>query len=72
MSSGSACTSATAEPSYVLRALGRDDQLAQSSIRFSIGRFTTEADIDFAVMTVTEQVARLRELAPVDATESGG
>ena len=72
VSSGSACTSATAEPSYVLRALGRDDQLAQSSIRFSIGRFTTEADIDFAVKTVTEQVARLRELAPVDATGSGG
>ncbi len=68
VSSGSACTSATAEPSYVLRALGYNDQLAQSSIRFSIGRFTTEADIDFAVMTVMEQVARLRELAPVDAT----
>ena len=52
----------------MLRALGYNDQLAQSSIRFSIGRFTTEADIDFAVMTVMEQVARLRELAPVDAT----
>ncbi len=72
VSSGSACTSASAEPSYVLRALGRDDQLAQSSIRFSIGRFTTAADIDFAIKTVSEQVTRLRELAPMDATGSEG
>ncbi len=64
VSSGSACTSATREASYVLRALGRSDQLAQSSIRFSIGRYTTTADIDRAVEIVTEQVHRLRGLAP--------
>ena len=56
VSSGSACTSAAAEPSYVLRALGRDDQLAQASIRFSIGRFTTDEEIDFAIAEVIEQV----------------
>lgn len=60
VSSGSACTSANAEPSYVLRALGRDDQAAQSSIRFSIGRFTTDAEIDRAVEVIQQQVARIR------------
>jgi len=63
VSSGSACTSANAEPSYVLRALGRDDQAAQSSIRFSIGRFTTEAEIDRAIHVVREQVSRIRSYA---------
>ncbi len=67
VSSGSACTSATKEPSYVLRALGCCDQMAQSSIRFSIGRFTREADIDFAIREVHTQVARLRSLAPTRA-----
>ncbi len=54
VSSGSACTSASLEPSYVLRALGRNDELAHSSIRFTLGRFTTEADIDFAVKLIKE------------------
>ena len=63
VSSGSACTSANAEPSYVLRALGRDDQAAQSSIRFSIGRFTSEADIDRAIEVVQQQVKRIRAFA---------
>ncbi len=67
VSSGSACTSATREPSYVLRALGCCDQMAQSSIRFSIGRFTSEADIDFAIREVHAQVTRLRSLAPARA-----
>lgn len=69
VSSGSACTSAAAESSYVLRALGRDDQLAQASIRFSIGRFTTDEEIDFAIAEVRKQVARMRGLTPV--TEAG-
>ena len=64
VSSGSACTSASRESSYVLRALGRDDQLAQSSIRFSLGRYTTEAEVDFCAEVVTRQVDRLRALAP--------
>ena len=64
LSSGSACTSASREASYVLRALGREDQLAQSSLRFSFGRFSSVAEIDFAIRTVTEQVNRLRSLGP--------
>ncbi|MEJ2515702.1 MAG: IscS subfamily cysteine desulfurase [Gammaproteobacteria bacterium] len=70
VSSGSACTSASREASYVLRALGRDDQLAQSSIRFSLGRYTTEADVDFCIRTVREQVDRLRAIAS-SGTDAG-
>ncbi len=65
VSSGSACTSASLEPSYVLRALGRSDELAHSSIRFTIGRFTTEADIDFAIELMKSKVHKLRELSPL-------
>jgi len=65
VSSGSACTSASLEPSYVLRALGRSDELAHSSLRMTIGRWTTEADIDFAVETIKVNVAKLRELSPL-------
>ena len=65
VSSGSACTSASLEPSYVLRALGRSDELAHSSIRFTLGRFTTEADVDYAVALLKERVAKLRELSPL-------
>ena len=60
MSSGSACTSASLEPSYVLRALGRDDELAHSSIRFTIGRFTTEEEIDYAINLLHKKVGKLR------------
>ena len=65
VSSGSACTSASLEPSYVLRALGRSDELAHSSLRMTIGRFTSEADIDYAVDILQDRVARLRELSPL-------
>ena len=65
VSSGSACTSASLEPSYVLRALGRDDELAHSSIRFTIGRFTTLEEIDYAVDLVRKAVGKLRELSPL-------
>jgi len=65
VSSGSACTSASLEPSYVLRALGRSDELAHSSIRFSVGRFTTEQDVDFAVELLKDKVAKLREMSPL-------
>lgn len=65
VSSGSACTSASLEPSYVLRALGRDDELAHSSIRFTLGRFTTEADVDDVLQQIHTQVERLRELSPL-------
>ena len=64
VSSGSACTSASREASYVLRALGRDDQLAQSSLRFSLGRFSTLEEVDFAIRVIREQVDRLRALGP--------
>ena len=64
-SSGSACTSASLEPSFVLRALGRDDELAHSSIRFTLGRFTTEEEIDFVVALLKEKVAKLREMSPL-------
>jgi cysteine desulfurase len=65
VSSGSACTSASLEPSYVLRALGRNDELAHSSIRFTLGRFTTQEEVDYAAMLVKEKVAKLRELSPL-------
>ncbi|SCK07526.1 IscS subfamily cysteine desulfurase [Vogesella sp. LIG4] len=65
VSSGSACTSASLEPSYVLRALGRNDELAHSSIRFSIGRFTTEQDIDYTVKLLQQKIGKLRELSPL-------
>ena len=65
VSSGSACTSASLEPSYVLRALGRSDELAHSSLRMTIGRFTTEAEIDYAVVTLKHRVGKLRELSPL-------
>lgn len=65
VSSGSACTSASLEPSYVLRALGRNDELAHSSIRFTIGRFTTEEEIDFAVELIKSRVGKLRDMSPL-------
>jgi cysteine desulfurase len=65
VSSGSACTSSSLEPSYVLRAIGRNDELAHSSIRFTFGRFTTEAEVDEAVALTKEKVEKLRELSPL-------
>jgi cysteine desulfurase len=65
VSSGSACTSASLEPSYVLRALGRSDELAHSSLRMTIGRFTTEEEIDYAISTIKHNVAKLRDLSPL-------
>jgi cysteine desulfurase len=65
VSSGSACTSASLEPSYVLRALGRSDELAHSSLRMTIGRFTTTEDVDYVVTTLKDRVAKLRELSPL-------
>ncbi|OQA31994.1 MAG: Cysteine desulfurase [Betaproteobacteria bacterium ADurb.Bin341] len=65
VSSGSACTSASLEPSYVLRALGRNDELAHSSIRFTLGRFTTEEEIDYAIKQLHEKIGKLREMSPL-------
>ncbi len=65
VSSGSACTSASLEPSYVLRALGRSDELAHSSLRMTIGRWTTEAEIDYAIDTIRQNVSKLRDLSPL-------
>jgi len=65
VSSGSACTSASLEPSYVLRALGRSDELAHSSLRMTIGRFTTEEEIDYVIVTLKDRVAKLRDLSPL-------
>jgi cysteine desulfurase len=65
VSSGSACTSASLEPSYVLRALGREDELAHSSLRFTLGRFTTQEEVDYAIGRIRSQVQRLRELSPL-------
>ena len=65
VSSGSACTSASLEPSYVLRALGRNDELAHSSIRFTLGRFTTPEDIEYAVRLIKERIGKLREMSPL-------
>jgi cysteine desulfurase len=70
ISTGSACNSASAEPSYVLRALGRDTQLAQSSLRFSLGRYTKDADVDVAIAAVRREVQRLRQLSPAWAASS--
>merc|ERR1712031_51252 len=65
VSSGSACTSASLEPSYVLRAIGTDDEMAHSSIRFGIGRFTTEEEIDLTIDLLVKHVGRLRDMSPL-------
>jgi cysteine desulfurase len=65
VSSGSACTSASLEPSYVLRALGLDEEMAHTSIRFGFGRFTTDEEVDFAIETVKKHVNHLREMSPL-------
>jgi cysteine desulfurase len=65
VSSGSACTSSSLEPSYVVRALGVDEELAHTSIRFGIGRFTTEEEIDYAVEVITRSINKLREMSPL-------
>jgi cysteine desulfurase len=65
VSSGSACTSASLEPSYVLRALGREDELAHSSLRFTLGRFSTVEEVDYAIQKIRTEVGRLRELSPL-------
>ncbi|OHC83731.1 MAG: hypothetical protein A3J87_06060 [Sideroxydans sp. RIFOXYB12_FULL_59_6] len=65
VSSGSACTSASLEPSYVLRALGRNDELAHSSIRFTVGRFTTVEEVDYVVKLLQDKIAKLRDLSPL-------
>ena len=65
VSSGSACTSASLEPSYVLRALGRSDELAHSSIRFTLGRFTTEEEVDYAIKLLSAKIGKLRDLSPL-------
>jgi cysteine desulfurase len=65
VSSGSACTSASLEPSYVLRALGRNDELAHSSIRFTVGRFTTEQDVEYVINLMKSKIQKLRDLSPL-------
>ena len=65
VSSGSACTSASLEPSYVLRALGRSDELAHSSLRMTVGRYSTEEEIDYAITTIRANVGKLRDLSPL-------
>ncbi len=65
VSSGSACTSASLEPSYVLRALGRSDELAHSSIRFTVGRFTTVEEVDYVIALMKGKIDKLRELSPL-------
>ena len=65
VSSGSACTSASLEPSYVLRALGRSDELAHSSIRFTLGKYTTGEEVDYAIDLIRRKIAKLRELSPL-------
>jgi len=72
VSSGSACTSATLEPSYVLKALGVEDALAKASVRFGLSRFTTEEEIDYTIQQVTATVVKLRDMNPVYTTQKNG